>query len=289
MSLRKLAAVATREVVRIASVGPPPRVPGPASAAFVQTGAFARTSLHPHVFARASAAAGSRAAPATASLAALRASRALRASARHGSSKAGKHKLAAPALPSSTPRPSGAATDVRSALPTRASAQSLHLAVENAYLNWVRNGITATALGMAFVHFRVATDDAEFSIGGAVVQTMGALYVALGAASYVSSAFFLRRELALTTAGAAWYAANAVWPLAMYATGVLCLLDWHPTWLLALLAANAQYLPPQWQDRCLRVVGDKARRNASASARPEWRRASARDGKRTPARSWGES
>ena len=281
MSLRKLAAVATCEAVRVARVGPPSRVPGSASPAFVQTGAFAQTSLHPHGFARAFAVAGSRAAPASASFAALRASRALRASARHGSSKAAKHKLASPALPSSTPRPSGAATDVRSALPTRASAQSLHLAVENAYLNWVRNGITATALGMAFVHFRVATDDAEFSIGGAVVQTMGALYVALGAASYVSSAFFLRRELALTTAGAAWYAANAVWPLAMYATGVLCLLDWHPTWLLALLAANAHVLPTQWQDRCLRVVGDEAARR---EARSENERR-----KKTPARSWGES
>jgi hypothetical protein len=62
-------------------------------------------------------------------------------------------------------------------------------------LNWVRNGITATALGMAFVHFRVTTDDAAFSIGGAVLQTMGAAYVFIGAASYVSSAFFLRREL----------------------------------------------------------------------------------------------
>ena len=148
-------------------------------------------------------------------------------------------------------------------------------------MNWVRNGITATALGMAFVHFRVATDDAEFSIGGAVVQTMGATYVALGAASYVWSAFFLRRELALTAFGAAWVAVNAVWPLAMYATAMLCLLDWHPTWLLALLAANAHVLPTQWQDRCLRVVGDEAARR---EARSENERR-----KKTPARSWGES
>ena len=75
--------------------------------------------------------------------------------------------------------------------------------MENAYLNWVRNGITATALGMAFVHFRVTTDDAEFSLGGAVLQTMGAAYVVIGAASCVSSAFFLRRELALTAFSAA--------------------------------------------------------------------------------------
>ena len=282
MSLRKLAAVATCEAVRVARVGPPSRVPGSASAAFVQTGAFAQTSLHPHGFARAFAVAGSRAAPASASFAALRASRALRASARHGSSKAAKHKLASPALPSSTPRPSGAATDVRSALPTRASAQSLHLAVENAYLNWVRNGITATALGMAFVHFRVTTDDAAFSIGGAVLQTMGAAYVFIGAASYVSSAFFLRRELALTGLGVAWYVANAAWPIAMYATGMLCLLDWHPSWLLELLAANAESLPEHWQDRCVRVAGDKARRRAENERNARAAR------NKTPARLWGE-
>jgi hypothetical protein len=150
-------------------------------------------------------------------------------------------------------------------------------------LNWVRNGITATALGMAFVHFRVTTDDAEFSLGGAVLQTMGAAYVVIGAASYVSSAFFLRRELALTAFGAAWYAANAAWPLAMYATGMACLLDWHPTWLLTLLAANAHRLPEQWQDRYVSVVGEKGRRRDVKDA------GRARNGKKTLATSWGNS
>ena len=278
MSLRRLAAVATREVARISRAGPPPRVPRPASAAFVQTGAIART--HPHALSSSAAAAP------TASLAALRAAQSLRASARHGSSKAGRPKLATPPRESSTPRPSGAAPAASSALPTRASAQSLHLAVENAYLNWVRNGITATALGMAFVHFRVTTDDAEFSLGGAVLQTMGAAYVVIGAASYVSSAFFLRRELALTAFGAAWYAANAAWPLAMYATGMACLLDWHPTWLLTLLAANAHRLPEQWQDRYVSVVGEKGRRRDVKDA---GRARRARNGKKTLATSWGES
>ena len=174
------------------------------------------------------------------------------------------------------------ALQTQSAAVTRASAASLHLAVENAYLNWVRNGITATALGMAFVHFRVTTDDAAFSIGGAVLQTMGAAYVFIGAVSYVSSAFFLRRELLLTAMGVAWYVANAAWPIAMYATGMLCLLDWHPSWLLALLAANAESLPEHWQDRCVRVAGDKARRRAEN----ERKKRAARN--KTPARSWGE-
>ena len=288
MSLRRLAAVATREVARISRAGPPPRVPGPASAAFIQTRAIAQANPHTHGLARVSAVAGSRFTPPTASLAALRAARARRAGARHGSSKAGKHKLdSPPPLGSSASSPPvSSVSSSASALPksavTRASAQSLHLAVENAYLNWVRNGITATALGMAFVHFRVTTDDAAFSIGGAVLQTMGAAYVIVGAASYVSSAFFLRRELALTGLGVAWYAANAAWPIAMYATGMLCLLGWHPSWLMALLAANAQSLPEHWQDRCVRVVGDKARRRADADARKNAAR------NKTPARSWGE-
>lgn len=289
MSLRRLAAVATREVARISRAGPPPRVPGPASAAFIQTRAIAQANPHTHGLARVSAVAGSRFTPPTASLAALRAARALRARARHGSSKAGKHKLDAPpprggssASPPVSSVVSSASALPKSAAVTRASAASLHLAVENAYLNWVRNGITATALGMAFVHFRVTTDDAAFSIGGAVLQTMGAAYVFIGAVSYVSSAFFLRRELALTGLGVAWYVANAAWPIAMYATGMLCLLDWHPSWLLALLAANAESLPEHWQDRCVRVAGDKARRRADA----ERKKRAARN--KTPARSWGE-
>ena len=155
--------------------------------------------------------------------------------------------------------------------------------MENACPNWVRNGITATALGMAFVHFHVTTDDAEFSLG-AVLRAMGAAYVVIGAASFVSSAFFLRRELALSSFGAAWYALNAAWPLAMFATGMACLLDWHPAWLLTLLAANAHRLPEQWQDRYVSGAGETGRRRDLKDAGR-----AARAKRERPSTSWGES
>ena len=61
----------------------------------------------------------------------------------------------------------------------------------------------------------------------------------------------------------------------MYATGMACLLDWHPAWLLTLLAANAHRLPEQWQDRYVSVAGEKGRRRDlkdAGRARPARRR-----------------
>jgi uncharacterized membrane protein YidH (DUF202 family) len=213
----------------------------------------------------------------TETLAAVRVGHVLRAGARHGSSKSVNPKFEKPSTkarqePTSTgdarltssspsvPASAMASSPAAASKLSRAASQSLHLAVENAYLNWVRNGITATALGMAFIHFRVVKDDAQFSIGGAVLQAMGAAYVALGAVSYLASAFWLRAELALTSFGIAWYGFNAAWPVIVYAIGMLCILDQHPSWFLALLAQNIDRLPEGWQDRCLSVVGAKTRR-----------------------------
>ena len=79
---------------------------------------------------------------------------------------------------------------------------ALYYTHENTYLNWVRNGLTATAVGMGFVMFRVARDSATFSLGGVCVQAMGVVYITLGVAQYLVSAFRLRRELRITPAGA---------------------------------------------------------------------------------------
>ena len=117
MSLRRLAAVATREVARESRArDPPARVPRPASAAFVQTGAIART--HPHAYSSSAAAAPT--APRRASRRAVpprerapRLEQSRDAQARDASARV-VHAA-----------PSGAAPAASSALPTRASAQSL--------------------------------------------------------------------------------------------------------------------------------------------------------------------
>ena len=41
---------------------------------------------------------------------------------------------------------------------------------ENAYLNWVRNGATFTAVGMAFTIFKGQTEHAPVSLGGCIIQ-----------------------------------------------------------------------------------------------------------------------
>ena len=131
---------------------------------------------------------------------------------------------------------------------------------ENAYLNWVRNGLTATAVGMGFVMFRVTRDSATFSIGGICVQAMGVLYVTIGSLQYLFSAVALRRQLRITPLGYAWYVCNASWPLCLYTLGMRCVHDLHPKWLLELVAANVELLPLHWQERCMEIVAEEQMR-----------------------------
>lgn len=127
---------------------------------------------------------------------------------------------------------------------------------DNAYLNWIRNGLTATAVGMGFVMFRVTRDSATLSLGGICIQAMGVLYFFIGSAQYLVSAFRLQRELRITRFGSVWYVFNAAWPLLLYSTGLRCVHDMHPEWLLEFLAANVESLPENWQGRCMEVVAD---------------------------------
>ena len=170
----------------------------------------------------------------------------------------------APASPS-PPSATTAAAATASAGATAESARlraawQLYYTHENAYLNWVRNGITATAVGTAFAMFRVARDHAEFSLGGVVIQTMGLTYVLLGAAQYLGSAFLLRRELCISGLGCLWYVFNAAWPATLFVVGMRCIHDHHPPWFVSALAANVERLPAHWQSRCMDVVSEMRRR-----------------------------
>ena len=57
--------------------------------------------------------------------------------------------------------------------PDPAKAWSMYYTHENAYLNWVRNGATFTAVGMAFTIFKGQTEHAPVSLGGCVVRRWG--------------------------------------------------------------------------------------------------------------------
>ena len=140
------------------------------------------------------------------------------------------------------------------------AAWSLHYTHENAYLNWVRNGLTSTAVGMGFVMFRVTRDDATFSLGGICLQLMGMLYVMLGSFQYLGSALALRRQLRVTPLGYAWYAFNAAWPPCLYLLGMRCVHDLHPDWLLEFVTANVDSLPLHLRERCFEIIAEAENR-----------------------------
>ena len=141
------------------------------------------------------------------------------------------------------------------------AAWQLYWTHENAYLNWLRNGLTATALGMAFVMFRVTSESADFSLGGTCIQAMGGTYVVVGCAQYLLSAVRLRHQLCITPLGWVWYIANSLWPVTLYSTGMRCLYDMHPRWFLELVAANVDSLPMAWQGRCMEIVAESQMRD----------------------------
>ena len=131
---------------------------------------------------------------------------------------------------------------------------SLYYTHENAYLNWMRNGATFTAVGMAFASFRLARDQAEFSMGGVLLQGMGSIYVLLGSAQYLGAAIALRRALCVTPLGCAWYVLNAAWPPTLYLIAMACIHEMHPSWFLLLVSANIERLPRHWQARCMDLI-----------------------------------
>ncbi|EEH60812.1 uncharacterized protein MICPUCDRAFT_50341 [Micromonas pusilla CCMP1545] len=135
------------------------------------------------------------------------------------------------------------------------AAWSMYMAHENQYLNWVRNGMTSVAVGFGMCAFRFTHDDAYVSIGGVLVQVMGAAYVTLGAAQYLLTAIAMRGALMLSPLGWAWVAFNATWPPLTFSTALRCVHDSYPDWLLAGLTAFEDQLTPRARDRLMQIMG----------------------------------
>mmetsp|Transcript_37020 Transcript_37020/g.91492 ORF Transcript_37020/g.91492 Transcript_37020/m.91492 type:complete len:97 (-) Transcript_37020:298-588(-) len=83
---------------------------------------------------------------------------------------------------------------------------------------------------------------------------MGGLYVIIGMTSYFITAIRLQRELCIPPLGHLCYAVNTLWPVTLYVSGLRCLYDAHPKWLLALLLQYVDYLPPRVQARAVDIV-----------------------------------
>lgn len=265
-ALRRFAVHASRGIQRGHAGRPIPLVP-----AECVSGAFARAPSTPSV---ATGLANARAGAAYRPNAASRVAEELRAAAllaarRRASTgvTTSAQKSRSASAPASTFPPS-ATTATAATTSAGANAESARLKAawqlyythENAYLNWVRNGITATAVGTAFAMFRLGRDQAEFSLGGVVMQTIGLTYVLLGAAQYLGTAFLLRHELCISGLGCLWYVFNAAWPTTLFVVGMRCIHDHHPPLFISALAANVELLPAHLQSRCMEIVSEMRRR-----------------------------
>ncbi len=152
--------------------------------------------------------------------------------------------------------------------PDPAKAWSMYYTHENAYLNWVRNGATFTAVGMAFTIFKGQTEHAPVSLGGCVVQSMGACYMVLGATQYVTSSVALRNLMGISPVGWAWISLNASWPTALYLIGLSCFHGLHPRWLLGLIADNSAVLPARLQERVFQLVAEARHKEFEEKSKP---------------------
>lgn len=108
--------------------------------------------------------------------------------------------------------------------------------IEAAQLNWMRNALSATGVGLALIHFRREIDDAP-PLGGLVLTTLGLGYSYAGSAVYLTAAWQLRAALGLTAASATSVVTHALVAPAALTTAALCFLDRPPRWLV--LAADA--------------------------------------------------
>eukprot|EP00793_Prasinoderma_coloniale_P004801 PRCOL_00000562-RA len=152
------------------------------------------------------------------------------------------------------------------------------MALENQQLNWVRNGLATSGLGMSFVHFRRASNDADECmendtppLGGFALMALGMGILTTGSAQHVLGAYVMRRALRLTPLGAAAVLGHAAAPLLFWGVGILCVADVHPRWLCELVDVNRRALPDMLVgkrlDNLLRIRGVEPRASGAGAAR----------------------
>ena len=102
--------------------------------------------------------------------------------------------------------------------------------IEAAQLNWMRNALSSSGLGLALIHFRREIDGAP-PLGGLVLVALGLGYSYSGAAVYLSAAWQLRRTLGLGAASGAALVGHALLAPGALTTAALCFADRTPAWV----------------------------------------------------------
>ena len=130
-----------------------------------------------------------------------------------------------------------------------ANADTLHL-------NYMRNSLLATSVGLTMIHFRREIEERP-PLGGLVMTALGLGYAFAGGACHLYAVARLRSSL-LSPLGTFAACAHAVAPPFMLSTAALCFLDRSPTWVKDLgIAVPATGL---WRPRAQPVVEVKPRR-----------------------------
>lgn len=127
---------------------------------------------------------------------------------------------------------------LRRRLGTAASSEVVNVAkqwstwtsIEAAQLNWMRNALSSTGLGLALIHFRRELDGAP-PLGGLVLVALGLGYSYAGAAVYLTAAWQLRRTLGLSVASGAAVVGHALLAPCALTTAALCFADRTPAWV----------------------------------------------------------
>eukprot|EP00854_Cymbomonas_tetramitiformis_P009183 gene9183-10883_t len=100
---------------------------------------------------------------------------------------------------------------------------------------------------MALVQFRSQLDDKP-PLGGLMFIGLGTAYLYGGSLAYLVGAWHLRHTLALTPGSFVTLLTHAVIPPVTISTGVLCLIDEHPKWILDLCESQRKNLPKNLGD-----------------------------------------
>lgn len=127
-----------------------------------------------------------------------------------------------------------------------AQAWSLRLNHENLWLSWGRNAIIATVAGVALVQYRKSEGRPPLAAFG--LLCMGGAYMLTGSLAYVVSAVVLRHAMRLSVRDLAWISVQATWPVCVWGTSFLCMLDEEPDWLMDVLRLARRFLPSVMHD-----------------------------------------
>ncbi|KAF4322660.1 hypothetical protein BBO99_00002749 [Phytophthora kernoviae] len=118
----------------------------------------------------------------------------------------------------------------------------LRFSNENSYLNWARNGVLSSAVGVAMYaqeHHRGA------QLSGAGLLLLGFGYIGVGTAKYIYYIFRFRHVMELSWASVFGTISHAAWGLAIWLTAVASFLESVPLELDAMLLTEpiASFLP----------------------------------------------